>query len=79
MRFWTPDALRAFAPAMVGWWLAVAACLRLEQLHGDARAQALLPTLQGGVVVLLILTLRAIVVACVLLWRSRRGDAPAPC
>ena len=50
MNVCNPVTLRAYAPAMVGWCLALAACLRAEQLRGDLHAQALLPVLQGGAV-----------------------------
>ncbi len=49
MNVCNPVTLRAYAPAMVGWCLALAACLRAEQLRGDLHAQALL-VLQGGAV-----------------------------
>lgn len=76
MSNWNPSALGAYAPAIVGWWLALAGCLRLEELRGDQHAQALLPVLQWGVVALLALTLACIVAASVVLWRGGRGDLP---
>ena len=48
MNAWNPAAVRMFIPALIGWCLALAACLRAEQLHGDLHAQALLPVLQRG-------------------------------
>ncbi|KAG0927152.1 hypothetical protein G6F31_018149 [Rhizopus arrhizus] len=53
---------------MIGWCLALAGGLRLEQLRGDLHAQALLPLLHGGVVALLVLTL-----ACTLAASARSG------
>lgn len=72
MTFWTPIAVRAYAPAIVGWWLAVAGGLRLEELRLDPRAQLLVPALQWSVGGLLLLTFGAIVAASVVLWRAGR-------
>lgn len=69
-----PVAMRAYAPAMVGWCLALAACLRAEQLRGDLHAQALLPVLQGGAVALLVFTLSCIGAASIVLWRAGRKE-----
>lgn len=73
MNAWNPVAVRAFSPALVGWCLALAACLRAEQLHGDLHAQVLLPVLQGGAVALLVFTLSCIGAASIVLWRSGRN------
>ncbi len=73
MNVCNPVTLRAYAPAMVGWCLALAACLRAEQLRGDLHAQALLPVLQGGVVALLVFTLSCIGAASIMLWRAGRN------
>jgi protein gp37 len=35
MNAWNPVAVRKFIPALIGWCLALAACLRAEQLRGD--------------------------------------------
>lgn len=72
---WNPIAARAFAPALVGWCLALAACLRLEEVRDDLHAQALLPVLQGSAVVLLGFTLSCIGGASIMLWRAGRKDA----
>lgn len=76
MNFCDSAAIRAFAPALVGWCLTSAACLRLEQLRDDLRAQAVLPILQGGALVLLVVTLACICVASVVLWKAGRDEAP---
>ncbi|QGL89175.1 MULTISPECIES: hypothetical protein [unclassified Stenotrophomonas] len=73
MNVCNPVTLRAYAPAMVGWCLALAACLRAEQLRGDLHAQALLPVLQGGAVALLVFTLSCIGAASIMLWRVGRN------
>ena len=72
MNVCNPVTLRAYAPAMVGWCLALAACLRAEQLRGDLHAQALLPVLQGGAVALLVFTLSCIGADSIMLWRVGR-------
>ncbi len=71
MNVCNPVTLRAYAPAMVGWCLAL--CLRAEQLRGDLHAQALLPVLQGGAVALLVFTLSCIGAASIMLWRVGRN------
>jgi hypothetical protein len=76
MNVCNPVTVRAFAPALVGWCLALAACVRAEQLRGDLHAQALLPVLQGGAVALLVFTLSCIGAACIVLWRADRKEAP---
>lgn len=73
MNVCNPVTVRAFAPALVGWCLALAACLRAEQLRGDLHAQALLPVLQGGAVALLVFTLSCIGAASIVLWRAGRN------
>ncbi|EQM75140.1 hypothetical protein JY464_13400 [Stenotrophomonas maltophilia] len=73
MNVCNPVTLRAYAPAMVGWCLALAACLRAEQLRGDLHAQGLLPVLQGGAVALLVFTLSCIGAASIMLWRAGRN------
>jgi hypothetical protein len=72
---WNRNAVAAYAPAMIGWCLALAGGLRLEQLRDDRLAQAVLPVLHGGVVALLVLTLACTVAASVVLWRGGRRDA----
>lgn len=62
MNVCNPVTVRAFAPALVGWCLALAACLRAEQLRGDLHAQALL-----------VFTLSCIGAACIVLWRAGRN------
>ncbi|UXB18622.1 hypothetical protein K7566_13470 [Stenotrophomonas maltophilia] len=74
MNVCTPMAVRAFAPALVGWCLALAAGLRLEEVREDRLAQAMLPVLQASVVALLALTLACTVAASLVLWRHRRRD-----
>lgn len=74
---WNRNAVAAYAPAMVGWCLALASGLRLEQLRDDHLAQAILPLLHGGVVASLVLTLACTVVASVLLWRGGHRDRGA--
>ncbi|MFL0338521.1 hypothetical protein [Stenotrophomonas maltophilia] len=69
---WNRNAVAAYAPAMVGWCLALASGLRLEQLRDDHLALAMLPALRAGVVVLLVLTLACTVLASVLPWRAGR-------
>ncbi|HDS1103616.1 hypothetical protein ACK1O1_12105 [Stenotrophomonas maltophilia] len=71
---WNRNAVAAYAPAMVGWCLALASGLRLEQLRDDRLAQAMLPLLHKGVVASLVLTLACTVVASVLLWRGGHRD-----
>jgi len=67
--------VRAFAPALVGWCLALAASLRLEELRDDLHAQALLPVLQGSAIALLVFTLSCIGGASLVLWRAGRKGA----
>ncbi|HDS1533013.1 hypothetical protein ACVMVB_05945 [Stenotrophomonas maltophilia] len=74
MNVWNPMTVRAFAPAMVGWCLTLAAWLRLEEVREDRLAQAMLPVLQGSVVALLALTLACTMAASLVLWRHRRRD-----
>ncbi|WP_445393633.1 hypothetical protein ACUDTI_14525 [Stenotrophomonas pavanii] len=74
MNAWNPAAVRMFIPALIGWCLALAACLRTEQLHSDQHAQALLPVLQRGAFALLLLSLACTFAACLLLWRHGRRD-----
>ncbi|WP_232289641.1 hypothetical protein [Stenotrophomonas maltophilia] len=69
---WNRNVVAAYAPAMVGWCLALASCLRLEQLRDDLHAKALLPLLHGGAVTSLVLTLACTLMASVLLWRGGR-------
>lgn len=76
MKVWNPVAMRAYAPAMVGWCLALAACLRLEEVRDDLHAQALLPVLQGGSIALLVFTLSCIGGASIVLWRAGRKEVP---
>ncbi|MBH1484605.1 hypothetical protein I5U48_21705, partial [Stenotrophomonas maltophilia] len=71
MNVWNPMTVRAFAPAMVGWCLTLAAWLRLEEVREDRLAQAMLPVLQGSVVALLALTLACTMAASLVLWRGR--------
>lgn len=71
---WNRNVVAAYAPAMVGWCLALASGLRLEQLRDDRLAQAMLPLLHKGVVASLVLTLACTVVASVLLWRGGHSD-----
>ena len=73
MKVWSPVAVRAYAPAMVGWCLALAASLRLEEVRDDLHAQALLPVLQGGAIALLVFTLSCIGAASIVLWRTGRN------
>lgn len=75
MMAWNRNVVAAYAPAMIGWCLALAGGLRLEQLRGDLHAQALLPLLHGGVVALLVLTLACTLAASAVLWRANR---PSP-
>jgi len=74
MKVWNPVAMRAYAPALVGWCLALAAGLRLEEVREDCLALAMLPVLQGSVLALLGLTLACTMVASLVLWRHRRRD-----
>ncbi|MGG2099269.1 hypothetical protein [Stenotrophomonas sp. NRRL B-14846] len=69
---WNRNVVAAYAPAMVGWCLALASWLRLEQLRDDLHAKAMLPVLHGGVVASLVLTLACTLMASVLLWRGGR-------
>lgn len=78
MNAWNPVAVRKFIPALIGWCLALAACLRAEQLRGDLHARALLPVLQQGAVALLVLSLSCTVAACLLQWRHGRSDHVHP-
>ncbi|QDL28518.1 hypothetical protein EGM71_12465 [Stenotrophomonas maltophilia] len=71
---WNRNAVAAYAPAMVGWCLALASGLRLEQVRDDRLAQAMLPLLHGSVVASLLLTLACTVAASVLLWRGADRD-----
>ncbi|MBH1432878.1 hypothetical protein I5U42_16375 [Stenotrophomonas maltophilia] len=75
MNVWNPMTVRAFAPALVGWCLALAASLRLEELRDDLHAQALLPVLQGSAIALLVFTLSCIGGASLVLWRAGRKGA----
>lgn len=72
MMAWNRNVVAAYAPAMVGWCLALASWLRLEQLRDDLHAKAMLPVLHGGVVASLVLTLACTLMASVLLWRGGR-------
>lgn len=72
MMAWNRNVVAAYAPAMVGWCLALASCLRLEQLRDDLHAKAMLPVLHGGVVASLVLTLACTLAASAVLWRARR-------
>ena len=72
MTAWNLEAVRAYAPALVGWWLAVAGWLRLEQLRTDLHAQALVAALQWGVAAMLLLTFGCIVATSLVLWRAGR-------
>ncbi|MEG0183633.1 MAG: hypothetical protein RR704_09290 [Stenotrophomonas sp.] len=72
---WIPVALRAYAPSIVGWWLAVAGGLRLEQLRADHLARQLAPAVQWGVIAMLLLTSACIVVTSAMLWQGRRCSA----
>lgn len=74
MTFWNLSAVRAYAPAIVGWSLALSGWLRLEQLRNDQQARMLVPVVQWGVAVMLLVTLGCIVAASVTIWRARRGD-----
>lgn len=69
---WNRNAVAAYAPAMVGWCLALASGLRLEQVRDDRLAQAMLPVLHGSVVASLLLTLACTVAASAMLWRASR-------
>ncbi|WMJ69606.1 hypothetical protein [Stenotrophomonas sp. 24(2023)] len=71
---WNRDVLAAYAPAVVGWVLALAGWLRLEQLRTDLQAQALVPALQWGVCVALLATLGGILATSARLWRAGRRD-----
>ncbi|KAF1012854.1 MAG: hypothetical protein GAK31_03941 [Stenotrophomonas maltophilia] len=72
MSRWNTHVVGAYAPACIGWLLALAAGLRLEQLRPDPLAQSLVPVLRWGVASALLVTLVCIVAASVLLWRSGR-------
>ncbi len=70
MNAWNPAAVRMFIPALIGWCLALAAWLRMEEVREDRLAQEILPVLQGGVVALLVFTLTCIGAASIVLWRA---------
>lgn len=72
---WNRAVIGAYAPAFVGWVLALAGWLRLEQLRSDLQAQALVPALQWGVSVALLATLGGILATSVRLWRAGRSGA----
>ena len=72
MSRWNTQIVGAYAPAGIGWLLALAGGLRLEQLRIDPLAQALVPVLQWGVTAVLLATLGWIVAASAALWRWRR-------
>ncbi|WP_369039062.1 hypothetical protein [Stenotrophomonas maltophilia] len=72
MTYWNAEAIRAYAPAAVGWCLATCGWLRWEQLRTDQQAQSLLPVLQWGVTVMLLATLGGIVAISVMRWRAGR-------
>lgn len=78
MMAWNRNAVAAYAPAMVGWCLALAGWLRLEQLRGDLHAQALLPVVEGGVVASLVMTLACTLLASAVLWRGNRVPRTPP-
>lgn len=78
MMAWNRNVVAAYAPAMVGWCLALASWLRLEQLRDDLHAKAMLPVLHGGVVTLLVLTLACTLAASAVLWRARRPARRTP-
>ncbi len=73
MNSWIGNIIGAYAPAFIGWVLALAGWLRLEQLRIDPQAQALVPVLQWGVVSALLVTLGCIVVASAMLARRSRS------
>lgn len=75
MMLWIPVAMRAFAPSIVGWSLALAGGLRLEQLRADHHAQQLVPAVQWGVIAMLLLTLVFIVATSAMLCHGRRLQA----
>ncbi|HYQ21776.1 hypothetical protein [Stenotrophomonas sp.] len=72
MSRWKTHIAGAYAPACIGWLLALAGGLRLEQLRVDPMAQSLVPVLQWGVSVVLLATLGWIVAASAALWRNGR-------
>ncbi|AWH53800.1 hypothetical protein C1924_11760 [Stenotrophomonas sp. ESTM1D_MKCIP4_1] len=72
MSRWNPHVAGAYAPACIGWLLALAGGLRLEQLRIDPLAQSLVPVLQWGVTVVLLVTLGWIIAASATLWRKAR-------
>lgn len=73
MNVWIGNIIGAYAPAFIGWVLALAGGLRLEQLRIDPQAQALVPVLQWGVVSALLVTLACILIASATLARRRRS------
>ncbi|MBO1748282.1 hypothetical protein Q0S19_12285 [Stenotrophomonas indicatrix] len=75
MTSWNLSAVRAYAPAVVGWSLALSGWLRLEQLRNDQQARMLVPVVQWGVALMLLVTLGCIVVTSLVLWRAGRRDA----
>lgn len=75
MTSWSLSAVRAYAPAVVGWSLALSGWLRLEQLRHDQQARMLVPVVQWGVAVMLLVTLGCIVATSLVLWRAGRRDA----
>ncbi|WP_416057252.1 hypothetical protein [Stenotrophomonas maltophilia] len=72
MNRWKRNVAGAYAPACIGWLLALAGGLRLEQLRIDPLAQSLVPVLQWGVAAALLATLGCIVAASTALWRTGR-------
>jgi len=75
MTSWNLSAVRAYAPAVVGWSLALSGWLRLEQLRNDQQARMLVPVVQWGVALMLLVTLGCIVATSLVLWRAGRRDA----
>jgi len=75
MKSWNLSAVRAYAPAVVGWSLALSGWLRLEQLRHDQQARMLVPVVQWGVALMLLVTLGCIVATSLVLWRAARRDA----
>jgi len=73
MSRWNTHIVGAYAPASIGWLLALAGGLRLEQLRADPLAQSLVPVLQWGVASALLATLACIIGASAVLWRNGRS------